>query len=291
LTAALLAPAKVNLFLHVGAAGADGYHALVSLMTFADLGDRLSFEASDNQVLTVEGMFGAGLSDGPGNLVWQAAQALLHAAGRPDSGFHLILDKRLPLAAGLGGGSSDAGAALRLLNTALDLGQDDAALLALAAGLGADGAACLHGRPVLAQGRGERLSPAPAWPDLPCVLVNPGAASATGAVYRAFDEAGAFGDITPPDLAALSSVTEVAAVLAGLRNDLEAPAIALEPRIGAVLATLRSAPEVLLARMSGSGGTCFALCPDMGAAQGLAARLFVDQPAWWARPCRLGGAS
>ena len=137
MTAALLAPAKVNLFLHVGPAQADGYHPLASLMAFADLGDRLTYVPSSDQALTVEGPGGLALSAGEDNLVLRAARALLAAAGQPEAGFHLTLDKRLPVASGLGGGSSDAGAALRLLNEGLALGLDAAALTQVAAGLGA----------------------------------------------------------------------------------------------------------------------------------------------------------
>jgi 4-diphosphocytidyl-2-C-methyl-D-erythritol kinase len=285
-TAGDLAPAKVNLFLHVGGPDAEGYHPLASLMVFADVGDGLWVESAETLSLRVEGPFGAGLSVGEDNLVMKAARSLLAAAGRTDAPVRLVLDKRLPLAAGLGGGSADAGTALRLLNAHLDLGFDDTRLEALAAQLGADGAACFRTAPVIAEGRGERLTSAPMWPGLPCVLVNPGVPSPTGAVYRAYDEGGRFSEVSVPPLPSTPDVGAIAAALAALRNDLEPPAVRMQPVIGATLEILRGEPETLLARMSGSGATCFALCADPAAAAALAARL--ARPGWWVRACTLG---
>lgn len=288
MTAAQLAPAKVNLFLHVGAPDSEGYHPLVSLMTFADIGDVIRCEPADSLSLAIEGPFADGLSAGEDNLVLRAARALLVRAGRDDAPFRLILDKQLPIASGLGGGSSDAGAALRLLDRDLGLALGEPVLEDLAAALGADGAPCLRARPVLAQGRGERLSRAPRWPFLPAVLVNPGVPSPTGAVYRAYDQGGVFDDLNVPVLPDMTAVTDAAACLAGLRNDLEAPAVAMAPVIGEVLDALRAAPEALLARMSGSGATCFVICADDAAAGALAARLRAARPGWWTRACTLG---
>lgn len=284
------APAKVNLFLHVGPPGADGYHPLCSLMVFADVGDWVTVHDADSLALKVRGPFADGAPATPDNLVLRAARALLARAAGPTPPVELILDKALPVAAGLGGGSSDAGAALRLLRAALGLAIDDPALEAVAAELGADGAACLWGRPVLAQGRGERLSAAPELPVLDAVLVNPRAPVSTPAVYRQFDAAGRFGDVAPPRMPpAFESAAELAGWLATQRNDLEAPAIAVEPAVGAVLETLAGEREALLARVSGSGGTCFALCASDIEAEGLAERLEAMAPHWWVRRCRLGG--
>jgi 4-diphosphocytidyl-2-C-methyl-D-erythritol kinase len=178
---------------------------------------------------------------------------------------------------------------LKLLRDAFapDLPDDD--LEPLAASLGADGAACLRATALMAEGRGEVLSPAPALPVLHAVLVNPGAPSPTGAVYRAYDAAvhpdGATRPFMPSDL---ESIEEVAAWLAvATRNDLEAPAVVLEPRIGEVLDVLRDEPESLLVRMSGSGATCFALCAGDIEAEGLVDRLEAMRPDWWVRRCRL----
>jgi 4-diphosphocytidyl-2-C-methyl-D-erythritol kinase len=281
------APAKVNLFLHVGPPRDDGYHPLCSLMVFADVGDRLWAEPAADLSLEVRGPFAVGAPAGPDNLVLRAAHAV---APRQGLAAHLVLEKLLPVAAGLGGGSSDAGAALRLLRGMLSLPLTDEALEALAGKLGADGPACLWGRPVLAEGRGERLSPAPGLPPLAAVLVNPGAPVSTPAVYRRLDADGRFGDVAPPAMpAAFESAVELAAWLAGRRNDLEAPACAVEPAVAAVLDALAKAPETLLARVSGSGGTCFALCASEGEARALARRIAEQAPGWWVRPCTLGG--
>jgi len=287
---AALAPAKVNLYLHVGAPGPDGYHPLCSLMAFADFGDRLSTYEADVLSLDIRGPFAAGLSADADNLVARAAVALIGEARRPLPPIGITLEKRLPVASGLGGGSSDAGAALRLLSDEFRFSLGDERLEALAASLGADGAACLWARPVTAQGRGERLSPAPGLPELDIVLVNPGVQVSTAEVYRRFDAAGAFGDIEPPPAPeAFETAAELAGWLSVQRNDLEAAAIAVAPEVGAVLETLANEPETLLARVSGSGGTCFALCASDIEAESLAERLEAMAPNWWVKRCRLGG--
>jgi 4-diphosphocytidyl-2-C-methyl-D-erythritol kinase len=240
--------------------------------------------------LTASGPFAGGLGRESDNLIIRAVRAFVADLGRPMAELSFGLDKRLPIASGLGGGSSDAGAALRLIRDVFAPQVDDARLEAVAARLGADGAACLWGRPVLAQGRGERLTPAPGLPVLHAVLVNPGVPVSTPEVYRRLDTAGSFGDVTPPVMPdAFESPQEVAAWLATQGNDLEAPAVAAAPEIGTVLDTLRDEPEVLLARVSGSGGTCFALCGDDIAAETLAERIEAMAPHWWVMRCRLGG--
>jgi len=284
-----LAPAKVNLFLHVGAPEPDGYHPLCSLMAFANVGDQVSMELGQGS-LTTTGPFAKGLGRESDNLIIQAVRAFVAELGRPMAELAFALDKQLPVASGLGGGSSDAGAALRLIRDVFAPGFDDARLEKVAGSLGADGAACLWGRPVLAQGRGERLSPAPGLPPMDAVLVNPGIGVSTPAVYRAFDAAGRFGYVARPRLPeAFESVEDVAAWLSLMSNDLEDAAITVEPEVGAVLVTLRDEPEALVARVSGSGGTCFALCQDDVSAHALAERIEAMAPSWWVRRCRLGG--
>jgi 4-diphosphocytidyl-2-C-methyl-D-erythritol kinase len=284
------APAKINLFLHVGAPGADGYHPLCSLMAFADVGDRVVLHEADSLSVRVHGPFGGMLAGEGDNLVLRAARALLARARGPQPLVGLSLEKLLPVAAGLGGGSSDAGAALRLMRTALGVQVDDVELEAIAASLGADGAACLWGRPVLAQGRGELLTPAPQMPTIEAVLVNPRVEVSTPAVYRAFDALGEFGDVAPPPMpAAFESVEELAAWLGMMRNDLQVPAVGLAPEVGDVLATLSEERETLIARMSGSGATCFAICASDIEADALAARVDALRPDWWTVRCRLGG--
>jgi 4-diphosphocytidyl-2-C-methyl-D-erythritol kinase len=281
----VLAPAKINLFLHVGAPDAGGYHPLSSLMVFADVGDDLRAAPAARFDLAIEGPFGPGLPADPSNLVWRAAAAL--AGDRPLPATRLVLDKQLPIASGLGGGSSDAGAALRLLRETPGLWVDDERLEAIAASLGADGAACLWARPVLAQGRGERLSAAPPLPPTWAVLANAGAPVSTPVVYRALDASGGFGDIAPPAFPAFRDAAALATWLADQRNDLEALAIATEPLVGEVLAALAAGPSTLLARVSGSGGTCFALCASAKDAARLAADLAEVHPDWWVQACRL----
>lgn len=269
------APAKVNLFLRVTGRRADGYHLLDSLAVFPAVGDRLSFDANDDFTLDVRGPFGAGLSAGADNLVLRAGHALAAAAGVRASG-RLILEKHLPVASGLGGGSADAAAALRLLSRTWDVGVDATDLHALALTLGADVPVCLGSHPARMSGVGELLSPVPALPPCGIVLVNPGIAVATSDVFRA--RAGAF---SPPALLAGSwrDAAALARDMASAINDLEAPAIALCPPIAEVLAGLHAQPGCLLARMSGSGATCFALCPDAETAETVASAL--RRTGWW----------
>jgi 4-diphosphocytidyl-2-C-methyl-D-erythritol kinase len=282
------APAKVNLFLHVGAPAPDGYHPVCSLMAFADVGDTVRL-VPDGEGLAVEGPFAAGLAGEGNNLVLRARDALLARAGRT-ADFGIVLEKALPIAAGLGGGSSDAAAALRLIRDTLRLAVDDEGLRQIAGSLGADGPACLDATPVVGTGRGDVLAPAPPFPSLPAVLVNPGVASPTGPVYRAYDAAVAPEGANAPDWPeALGTPAQVAVLLTRCRNDLEAPAIALAPEIGECLEALYAHPEPLLARMSGSGATCFALCADTDAAATLAERLKAEHPHWWVRACVIGG--
>lgn len=284
-----LAPAKINLFLHVGPPASDGYHPIASLMVFADIGDRVTIQGADYPGFDADGPFARDLGDGL-NLVEQAWGAIAERIRAPMPSFRLILTKLLPVAAGLGGGSSDAGAALRLIRDATGLKMGDDELMEIAASLGADGPACFTARPVLAQGRGERLSKAPAMPFVDAVLVNPGVACSTAAVYRAFDAAGAPGRADMPGLPdAFEDVMDLAAILSFARNDLEAPAIGVAPEIAVVLETLRAAPETLLARMSGSGATCFALCASDYDAEALADQVSTMAPGWWVQRCRLGG--
>jgi 4-diphosphocytidyl-2-C-methyl-D-erythritol kinase len=287
------APAKVNLFLHVGRAGPDGYHPVSSLMVFADVGDKVRLRGAERMGFRLEGPFAGALADDPDNLVTRARDRLIEGLASPPDPFELVLEKGLPIAAGLGGGSADAAAALVLIADRLALSAEGGPtlgrLIAVARGLGADVAACLASSSVLGRGRGDELAPAPAMPALNAVLVNPLAPSSTGAVYRAYDAATAAPEADDPDLpAAFASVHQVVDCLRRTRNDLEGPAVALQPSIGQVLEALSRRPEALLSRMSGSGATCFAITADAQAARALAARLATDHPGWWVRPCRLG---
>lgn len=287
------APAKVNLFLHVGPVAPDGYHPVSSLMVFADVGDVVRLRPADQMGFALEGPFAAALDSEGANLVVTARDRLLGRLARPTAPFHLGLDKQIPIAAGLGGGSADAAATLGVIAdhlAAQGLAAPDAGVLGeIARGLGADVAACLESRPVIATGRGDELHACPALPVLDAVLVNPRAPSPTGAVYRAYDAGGAVAAAdTPPAPARLQDIDEVIAFLAPTRNDLERPAVSLQPLIGEVLAALGAQPETLWSRMSGSGATCLALCADAAAAAALAGRLALARPGWWVRACRLG---
>lgn len=285
------APAKVNLFLHVGPPEPDGYHPLSSLAVFANVGDRVTLGPADRAVFAVEGPFAGPLAAEPegANLVLRAIGAFERAFGLPVPPLAIRLDKRLPIAAGLGGGSSDGAAALRLLARLHGFAPDDPRLVDAAEALGADGPMCLAARSAIAEGRGERLSPAPELPSLHAVLVNPGVPSPTGPVYRAYDAAPRPEGAARPALPErFGTAEELAAVLAGTRNDLEPPAVRLNPAVGETLDLLRAQPETLFARMSGSGATTFALCADAVAARTLAERLAALEPGWWVEACRLG---
>jgi 4-diphosphocytidyl-2-C-methyl-D-erythritol kinase len=285
------APAKVNLYLHVGPVAADGYHPVSSLMAFADVGDTVRLRPAAALGFGLEGPFAEALALDADNLVTRARDRFLACLGQSTSPFELSLVKSLPIAAGLGGGSADAAAALRLLSDWLS-GQGlatpgDDMLTAIARDLGADVAACLMSRALIGRGRGDEITPAPLLPPLDAVLVNPGAPSPTGRVYRAFDESAAAPSADDPELpTAFTSTSEVVALLEATRNDLEAPAVALEPLIGQALEALAGDPDTMLARMSGSGATCFAICADQQAALRLAARIATRFPGWWVQACR-----
>jgi 4-diphosphocytidyl-2-C-methyl-D-erythritol kinase len=284
------APAKVNLFLHVTAKREDGYHLLDSLAVFPAVGDRLTLAPDDALSLSITGRFGAALTAEPDNLVLRAARRLASSAGRIAAG-RLVLEKNLPVASGIGGGSADAAAALRLLarewtsaaglrhwNSAAGLRHRNSAssLPKIALSLGADVPVCLASRSVRMGGVGEILSPAPGLPVFGIVLVNPGIPVATADVFRARQPVFS----APADLpAAWPDAAAMAAGLAALGNDLEAPAIALAPGIAATLAALRALRGALLARMSGSGATCFAIFKTPAEAAAAAAAL--ERPGWW----------
>jgi 4-diphosphocytidyl-2-C-methyl-D-erythritol kinase len=271
------APAKVNLYLHVTGRRDDGYHLLDSLVVFTDIGDVLTAEPADLVSLRVTGPFAAGLEDEAGNLVTRAARALAREAG-VTLGARLTLTKNLPVASGIGGGSADAAAALRALCRLWAVAPDPAALDRVALSLGADVPVCLRSRATSMAGIGEVLSAAPTLPACAIVLVNPGVAVATPSVFKARG-----GPFSPPARlpGAWSDAARMAADLAGLRNDLEAPARALCPVIQDVLTALAAQPGCLLARMSGSGATCFGLFATRARAEAAATAL--GREGWWAR--------
>jgi 4-diphosphocytidyl-2-C-methyl-D-erythritol kinase len=269
------APAKLNLYLHLTGRRDDGYHLLDSLVAFAEIGDVLRAEPAKTLSLRVAGPFAGGLAAEPDNLVLRAARALAAEAGVP-SGAEIVLEKYLPVASGIGGGSADAAAALRLLCRLWGLSPDRAVLARLAGALGADVPACLFGRTCRMGGIGERLEPAPALPQCGIVLVNPGIALATGDVFRTWRGMWSARAALP---AGWADSVAMAHGLVSFRNDLEPAALALRPVIADVLAALAALPGCLLARMSGSGTTCFGLFAD----RETAGRAVSEMPrtGWW----------
>ena len=277
------APAKLNLYLHVTGRRADGYHELDSLVSFAALADTLEIAPADALALSVSGPFADALDAGD-NLATRAAAALAERLGRP-ADVRIALHKRLPVAAGLGGGSADAAAVLRGLARLWRLGPehtDDVREIALS--LGADVLVCLHARAAYMAGIGEALGAPPPLPPCGMLLVNPGVPVPTGPVFAArggpFSAADRFCE-TPADATALATL------LRTRRNDLEPPARAQVPDIDRVLARLVAATGCLLARMTGSGGTCFGLFADEAAAVDAAGAIARERPGWWVQPTRL----
>ncbi len=284
------APAKVNLTLRVLRRRDDGFHEIDSLVVFASFGDLLSFSCGGGLSLKVNGPSAQAAGGGDDNLVLKAARALV--ARRPDVTLGAFeLDKRLPVAAGLGGGSSDAAAALRVVAKANRLAPDDPDLYAAARATGADVPVCLDPRPRIMRGIGEVLSRPITLPPLPAVLVNPGVALPTKSVFMQWKPTSS--SAAALDVAAFGNVSdakELVQLLAGQSNDLEAPAVALQPVIADVLAALRAVGGCGLARMSGSGATCFGLFAGADEAVAAEKLLSVKQPGWWVKATTLGSA-
>lgn len=276
-----LARAKVNLFLHVLGRRPDGRHTLDSLAVFPEIGDVLTIEPSAMRTLSLGGPFGIDLGAGDDNLVMRAVGALADAAGEA-RGAALHLHKALPVASGIGGGSADAAAALRLALRLWGLSLPPARLEAVALSLGADVPVCLASRPAMMGGIGERLGPAPALPGFWLVLANPLRGLSTAAVFSALERRD-----NPPGPAAPAGFADLGALVAWLarqRNDLEAPARTLLPAVGAVLGALRWQPTCRLARMSGSGATCFGVVATEAEAVEAAAEIRRAEPGWWVAP-------
>jgi len=274
----LFAPAKLNLYLHVTGKRGDGYHLLDSLVAFADIGDQITVSSAPELTLDLTGPFARDLGgDNKGNLVWRAAEMLARELKRKPEA-QIVLRKNLPIASGIGGGSSDAAAALKALDTLWQGGLGNAGLSRLARNLGADVPVCVAAKTSWLGGIGEAVSPAPKLPNSCLVLVNPNKALPTPAVFktrRGPYAAPARFTRAPSDTAGL------AALLRERGNGLTDAALALMPEIGEVLARLEACKGAVLARMSGSGATCFALFGNRVEANAAARRLKSEKPGWW----------
>jgi 4-diphosphocytidyl-2-C-methyl-D-erythritol kinase len=281
-----VAHAKLNLTLEVLGRRGDGYHALRSLVVFAELGDILSFEPEPDLSLAIEGPF-AGAIEGDNLVIAAAEAAKAFDPGISLGRFHL--DKTLPVAAGLGGGSADAAAALRLLARANPGRLSVATLEGLAASLGSDVTACLGSRPALMTGRGERVTAVGGVPPCGVLLVNPGLPLGAGTVYAALGAAPLSDpEKEPAAIPSFAGNFDALVAYADVRaNDLESAALKLAPEIAGVLAALRRLDGARLVRLSGSGPTCFALFAPEDEATRAAATLAAAQPSWWIAATRL----
>ncbi|HEY2137538.1 MAG TPA: 4-(cytidine 5'-diphospho)-2-C-methyl-D-erythritol kinase [Xanthobacteraceae bacterium] len=282
--------AKVNLTLRVLGKRVDGYHDIESLVVFARVADQVALLPADQLGLFVHGPTGSAAGDVADNLVLRAAHALAARVAGLRLG-HFTLTKHIPVAAGLGGGSADAAAALRLIAQLNGLARDDARLLDAARAIGADVPVCLDRHPRVMRGIGEILSPAFDLPALPALLVNPGVPVPTKDVFARLglapgDRRDVASDVDP---VRLKDRDGLFAYLKSQPNDLEAPAVALQPVIADVLAALGRRSDCLLARMSGSGATCFGLFASGAAATTVAKELQATHPEWWIKATEFGG--
>ncbi|WP_417460192.1 4-(cytidine 5'-diphospho)-2-C-methyl-D-erythritol kinase [Kordiimonas sp.] len=274
----VIAPAKVNLFLHITGRRDDGYHLLESLFAFTRQGDEITLKVAPELSLEITGPFSSKFTgNARDNLVFKAALALAQAAGI-GAGAEITLKKNLPIAAGIGGGSADAAATLRGLNELWRLGLPFTELEAIAYGLGADVPACLYDTPQFVEGVGEKLTPLTLSWQAGIVLVNPGVMLSTPAVFKAFKEAGSHFDAP---LACMEPWTSVLALTEHSQNSLERAAVSACAEVDEALQALKGLEGVQLARMSGSGATCFALFETKGVAEHVAQAIKNKHPGWW----------
>jgi 4-diphosphocytidyl-2-C-methyl-D-erythritol kinase len=276
-----LAPAKINLFLHVGARRDDGYHPLQSLAVFTGgetAADVLSLAPADAVSLSLDGPFAVGLEGESDNLVLRAAR-LLAARTSGVGGAAITLTKNLPVASGIGGGSSDAAAAFRGLSALWHISLDDLTLREMAASLGSDIPACIAAIPAFMEGRGENLTPVAAMPRLSLLLVNPGVPVPTRDVFAALKTRRGT-DMTLPQ-GAFRDTADLLRFLETTGNDLEEPARAIQPVIGQVLAAIAARPGALFTRMSGSGATCFGIFADDDCCARAGMELRSAHSGWW----------
>jgi 4-diphosphocytidyl-2-C-methyl-D-erythritol kinase len=281
----VFAPAKINLTLKVGRPRADGRHSLESVVAFADVGDWVLAAPDESLALELSGPFATELSAEGDNLVLRAARALAAHYG-VTSGARLHLEKHLPIASGIGGGSTDAAAALKALTELWKLPATEHELSAIAATLGADVPVCVAARSAYMTGTGETTQPMQI-PALHAVLINPLTPLSTGNVYAAFDAAHLGGGFRSQSAPAWASAADALAEMRELGNDLARPAEELSPIIAEILSALRAEPPVLYAALSGSGATCFAILETALDASALAVQMKHRWPAFWVVPARL----
>ena len=281
-----LAPAKLNLALHVTGQRDDGYHLIDSLVAFADFGDIVTVSAAESDEFIVTGHYAPMVPIDAGNLVLAARDMLReHFPGRELAPVRIALEKKLPVASGVGGGSSDASAALKALAAFWDVDPDMDALAAQALPLGADIPMCLAAQPLIAGGIGDILTPLASFPAVDAVLVNPGLPVSTPEVFRTLEKR----DNAPLSrTTAIADTASLACHLKGTRNDLQAAAIALCPMIADVIESL-NANGAAFARMSGSGATCFGLFDNPGPAAAAAEAIGKQKPGWFVETCRIMG--
>ena len=279
------ARAKLNLALHVLGRRGDGYHLLDTLVVFPEIADRLAARPARPLMLEVDGPFASATPAGEDNLVLGAAR-MLQAERRASDGAHLVLSKCLPVEAGIGGGSADAAAALRLLDRMWGCNLGVAGLAGLGARLGADVPMCLYSRPLRAGGIGEEIGPLSGLPDIDLVLVNPARRLSTADLFAVLPDrhGGGIGEVPRR----FGDVADLAAYLRSLRNDLEAVACARVPEIAATLQELGAQPGCLMARMSGSGPTIFGIFADPALASRAAGRFAARYSNWWVAATRAG---
>lgn len=273
----LLAPAKINLFLHITGKRPDGYHLLQSVVVFANVGDRLTFTRHDSLFIDVAGPFAGDVCAPRDNLIYKAAQALGENYKTAPTG-QILLEKNLPVASGMGGGSSDAATTLKGLAQLWGLPEEFDRMQKIAATLGADVPACLVRRPVWMEGVGEKMMRLPDIPDMHMVLVTPAVATPTPEVFRQFR-----GKFSPPIqfIGRRKTMGEWIADLKLYRNDLTDAAIAVSPEIKTALQSIADTPGCQIARLSGSGATCFGIYETPTAAHAAVNKLRQQHPEWW----------
>jgi 4-diphosphocytidyl-2-C-methyl-D-erythritol kinase len=286
------ARAKLNLALHVVGRRGDGYHLLDTLVVFPEIADGLSADPAAGLALDVDGPFAAATPAGDDNLVLRAArllQARMKEDGASPRGAHIVLAKNLPVEAGIGGGSADAAAALRLLNRMWGCKLGTAALAALSAGLGADVPMCVHSRGLRARGIGEDVVPLAGWPAIDLVLVNPARRLKVAEIFAALKERHGTGLGDVPR--GFKNAADLAAYLKSMRNDLETPARAAAPEVATALNRLAVRPGCLMARMSGSGPTVFGIFAAAADAARAAGEMSARHPDWWVTATRAEGTA